>query len=134
LGYGPDTPTGTGGIPNSVAIKFDLYSNAGEGNDSTGLYTGGASPTIPAINLAPSGIVLTKGDLMVANITYDGATLTLTLTDQTTSKTFTQSFAVNIRAAVNANSAYMGFTGGTGGYTAAQKILNWTYTQTALTQ
>lgn len=134
LGYGPDTSTGTGGIPNSVAIKFDLYNNAGEGNDSTGLYTGGASPTIPAINLAPSGIVLTKGDLMAASISYDGATLTLTLTDQTTNQTFTQSFAVNIPAAVNANSAYVGFTGGTGGYTALQKILNWTYTQAALTQ
>ncbi len=134
LGYGPDAPGGTGGIPNSVAIKFDLYSNDGEGNDSTGLYTDGASPTIPAINLAPSGIVLTKGDVMVANITYDGATLTLTLTDQTTNATFTQSFAVNIPSAVNANSAYVGFTGGTGGYTAVQKILNWTYTQSALTQ
>jgi len=134
LGYGPDSPTGTGGIPNSVALKFDLYSNAGEGNDSTGLYIGGASPTIPAINLAPSGIVLTKGDVMVANITYDGAALTLTLTDQTTNKTFTQSFTVNIPAAVNANSAYVGFTASTGGYTALQKILNWTYTQTALTQ
>src|SRR5207302_8270219 len=37
LGYGPDAPGGTGGIPNSVAVKFDLYSNNGEGNDSTGL-------------------------------------------------------------------------------------------------
>ena len=31
LGYGPDTVGGTGGIPSSIAIKFDLYSNAGEG-------------------------------------------------------------------------------------------------------
>ena len=36
LGYGAP---GTGGIPSSVAVKFDLYNNAGEGTNSTGLYT-----------------------------------------------------------------------------------------------
>src|SRR5947199_1680586 len=41
---------GYGGIPNSVAVKFDLYSNAGEGNNSTGLYTNGASPTTPFVD------------------------------------------------------------------------------------
>ena len=48
LGYGPAQPNGAGGIPNSVAVKFDLYSNAGEGADSTGIYVNGASPTVPA--------------------------------------------------------------------------------------
>ena len=33
---------GYAGIPNSVAIKFDLYNNAGEGPNSTGLYINGA--------------------------------------------------------------------------------------------
>ena len=42
LGYG--TPTDTG-IGSSVAVKFDLYGNNGEGSDSTGLYTNGAWPT-----------------------------------------------------------------------------------------
>ena len=42
LGYGPDSPGNGVGIANSVAIKFDLYSNAGEGSDSTGLFTDGA--------------------------------------------------------------------------------------------
>src|SRR5262249_31004463 len=45
LGYGPDNTGGAPGIVNSVAIKFDLYSNQGEGVDSTGLYTNGAAPT-----------------------------------------------------------------------------------------
>ena len=36
LGYGASG--GPGGIANSVAVKFDLYSNNGEGVDSTGLY------------------------------------------------------------------------------------------------
>ncbi len=129
LGYGPDTPGAGGGIPNSVAIKFDIFSNQGEGNNSTGLYTGGASPTIPAIDLTPSGVVLTKGNPILASLTYDGTTLTLTLTDTVTNKSFTHSFTINIPAVVGRTSAYVGFTGGTGGYTANQKILNWTYTQ-----
>ena len=133
LGYGPATTTGKAGIPNSVAIKFDLFNNLGEGTDSTGLYQGGASPTIPAVNLTPSGIVLTKGDPMLAKLTYDGTTLTLNLTDQKTNATFTQGFPVNIPAAVNSTSAYVGFTGGTGGLTAYQKILNWTFMQTTAT-
>lgn len=129
LGYGPDATGGSPGILNSVAIKFDLYSNQGEGTDSTGLYIGGVAPTIPFVDITPSGINLKKGDPMLASLTYDGTTLTLKLTDQATNAVFTQAFAVNIPAAVNSTSAYVGFTGGTGGYTAIQKILNWTYTQ-----
>jgi hypothetical protein len=34
---------------------------------------------------------------------------------------------INIPATVGANTAYAGFTAGTGGYTATQEILNWTY-------
>src|SRR5262249_47448287 len=45
LGYGPDHVGGAGGIPKSVAVKFDLYNNQGEGTNSTGLYTNGAAPT-----------------------------------------------------------------------------------------
>src|SRR5262249_39989615 len=35
LGYGPDATGGTPGIGKSIAVKFDLFSNAGEGNNST---------------------------------------------------------------------------------------------------
>jgi Legume lectin domain/Chitobiase/beta-hexosaminidase C-terminal domain len=122
LGYG-----GTTKILNSVAIKFDLYSNSGEGDDSTGLYTNGANPTMPAVDLTPSGIDLDQGDTIAAHITYDGTTLTLTLTDAVINKTFTTSWTVNIPAVVGANTAYAGFTGGSGGGTASQKIGTWTF-------
>ena len=58
---------GFSGIGNSVAIKFDLFSNTGEGNNSTGLYTGGASPTVPAITLG-GGVNLHSGDIMSAHV------------------------------------------------------------------
>ncbi len=62
LGYGPDAPSGSGGITPSVTIKFDLFNNQGEGDDSTGLYTDGASPTMPSVDLTSSGIDLHSGD------------------------------------------------------------------------
>jgi hypothetical protein len=128
LGYGPDTPTGTPGIPKSVAVKFDLYSNAGEGIDSTGWYTNGVSPTTPALDMATSGVNLHSGDIMNVHMTYDGTTLTWTVTDPTAGKSFTTSAAVNIPSFVGGNSAFVGFTAGTGGATATQEIISWTYT------
>jgi hypothetical protein len=125
---------GFSGIGMSVAVKFDLFSNAGEGNNSTGLYTGGASPTVPATTLA-GGVNLHSGDIFNAQLAYNGTTLTLTLTDMTTpADTFTTSWTVNIPTAVGGNTAFAGFTGGTGGLTATQNILTWTYgTGTSLT-
>jgi hypothetical protein len=129
LGYGPYTPGGTGGIPSSVAVKFDIYSNAtGEGTDSTGLYTNGASPTIPALDMTSSGVALLSGDVFNVHVTYDGTTLTMTITDATnSSQHFTASWTINIPGTVGSNTAYVGFTGGTGGLTAIQEILDWTY-------
>ncbi len=116
------------GIGSSVAVKFDLYSNAGEGSDSTGFYTDGAAPTVPALDMTASGVNLHSSNILHAHITYDGTTLTLTLTDTVTNDSFTASTAINIPGTVGANTAYVGFTGGTGGGTAIQQILNWTYT------
>jgi hypothetical protein len=127
LGYGPGSPGGTAGIAKSVAIKFDLYDNAGEGTNSTGLYINGTSPTTPATTLG-GGVNLHSGDIMKAHMTYDGTTLTLTLTDTVnTAQTFTTSWPINIPSTVGGNTAFVGFTGGTGGLTSQQEIITWTY-------
>jgi hypothetical protein len=52
------------GITPSIAVKFDLYSNAGESNDSTGEYADGATPTVPSIDMTSSGVNLHSGDIM----------------------------------------------------------------------
>jgi Bacterial lectin/Legume lectin domain/Chitobiase/beta-hexosaminidase C-terminal domain len=124
---GPGGQLGYGSIPNSVAIKFDLYNNAGEGSDSTGLYTNGAIPTVPTINLSTTGINLHSGDYFNVTLTYDGSNLTLTITDAITFATWSHVFVVNIPAIVGSNTAYVGFTGGTGGQTSSQKLTSWTY-------
>jgi hypothetical protein len=36
-------------------------------------------------------------------------------------------FPVNIPSVVGASTAYVGFTGGTGGLTATQNVLTWSY-------
>ena len=119
------------GIGSSIAVKFDLFNNSGEGADSTGFYINGANPTVPALDMTASGVNLHSGDLLHAHITYDGTTLTLTLTDTLTGASFTASQAINIPATVGGNTAYVGFTAGTGGLSAIQQLLNWTYTSGA---
>ena len=123
LGYAP--------ITNSIAIKFDLYSNAGEGPDSTGLYLNGAVPTVPAIDLSATGINLHSDDDMAVHLSYDGTTLSMTITDMVTAATWSTSWTINIPSTIGSNTAYVGFTGGTGGLTASQKILTWSYFTTA---
>ncbi len=138
-GDGPTPLGGLGGslgyqgIPMSVAVKFDLYSNSGEGPDSTGLYINGANPTLPAINLSSTGIDLHSGDIFNAQLTYNGTTLTVVITDTATNATATQTYTVNIPAIVGGPTAYVGFTGASGGATAVQQILSWSFNSGLLT-
>jgi hypothetical protein len=136
-----NAPTALGGdsaglgyqdIPNSVAIKFNFYNYENEGSDSTGIYTDGEPPVNPTVDISSSGVMLNSGDNINAQITYDGTTLTLTLTDPLLSKTFTYSWPINIPQFVVGNTAYVGFTGGAGGLSASQKLISWTYVTQAL--
>ncbi len=121
LGYG-----GPPGIGDSVAIKFDLYNNDGEGDNSTGIFTDGANPYIPAIDLTPSGINLHSGDVLRARLQYYNPVLNLEIVDTTNSADyFSTQFTIDIPATTGGDTAYVGFTGGTGGLAAIQQILTW---------
>ncbi len=124
---GDDPNLGYGGIKNSVAIKFDINNNAGEGNDSTGMFLNGATPTVPALHLDNTGINLLSGDYMNVHMTYDGQNLNMTLTDALTLVSWSHSWAINIPAQIGAATGYVGFTGSTGGASASQKLTYWTY-------
>jgi hypothetical protein len=132
------------GIFNSVAIKFDLFNNSGdpsEGPPSTGIFTGGRSPTIrqaglPAdipdisIDMRASGYQLDNQHMHQVTLTYDGTTLSERLHDLTdpTVPDFTHDYVVDIRRFVGGDGAYVGFGGGTGGSTAIEDIQNWQFT------
>jgi hypothetical protein len=122
LGYSP--------LAKSLAIKFDIYNDAGEGSNSTGVYVNGANPTIPSINLNSSGINLRSGDSFAVHLTYDGTNLAMTMTDQVTGAAWSAVWQENIPQIVAGNTAYVGFTGTTQIVTASQKIATWTYTAT----
>ncbi len=126
LGYSYG-PAQAGSILNSLGVKFDLYSNSGEGANSTGLYLSGAQPTKPAIDLTPSGVDLHSGHALAVKLTYDGTTLSMAITDTVTGKSYGASWSVNIPQIVGSSTAYVGFTASTGGATAVQQVQNWKF-------
>src|SRR5262249_10163761 len=112
------------------------------GRSSTGLYVNGHEPLNANLrpgdvfaDLGPSGIDFTAAGLdkkgphtFEVTLTYDGKTLTETITDTTIPKhTFTTSYPVDIPAQVGGKTAHVGFTGGTGATWATQDILTWSY-------
>ena len=116
------------GIARSVAVKFSLF---GSGNlqSTSGMYLRGEAPGATGeVNLAPSGIDLHSEHVFNVGVDYDGTTLQVTITDATTQATSTQSYAVNIPEIVGGPTAYVGFTAATGGLSAVQHVLSWTYT------
>jgi hypothetical protein len=119
---------GYAGIPNSVAVKFDTFNNLGEGFNSTGLFTHGADPSVPAIDLTGTGIDLHSGHLFAVDMAYDGSTLNVKITDPLTNASASQAYGVNIAGALGSDMAFVGFTGGTGGLTSIQDITTFTFT------
>ncbi len=127
LGYGA-CPGQAQAIPNSIAFKFDIFNDAGEGTDSFGLYANGAAPTVPSIDLTSTGLNLRSGDPFHVHMTYDGSTLQVSLTDTITGKSVSGSFSGNIPGLLGTSSVFAGFTAGSAGSGVTADILNWTYT------
>jgi hypothetical protein len=122
---------GYNGIQKAACIEFDIFNNTtnAPAQSSTG-YVGTANvPAIGPINLNSSSVNISGGHVMAVHVAYDGTTLSWTVKDQTTGASATSTQATNIPSVVGANTAYVGFTGATGGLTAVQDILTWTYTQ-----
>jgi hypothetical protein len=134
LGYGLDPNYGINGIPKSVAVKFDLYNNNGEGFNSTGLYVNGQAPSIGGIDpfigshdLTTSDIDLHSGRTFRATITYDSAQLVVSITDLMSGAIASQYYDLNLISILGTNQAFVGFTGGTGGLAVNTEILNWSF-------
>ena len=119
LGY-PGGDLGYTGIPHSVAVKFDIYNNTGEQENSLGIYTNGEAPFFPS---AIATSLVTKG---TAHLKYDGVSLILTLTD-TNGNTSQFAQVMNLPKIIGSNTAYVGFTAGSGFFTSTLSVSKWTY-------
>ena len=120
---------GYGGITNSIAVKFDLWNHGNHEPYSTGLFTGGQNPdsdTSKDVSLAP--IALGSGHPLQITFVYDGTTLMEMVRDTVTGQTFSHNYPLNLAQVIGGNSAYVGFTAGTGGVASTQSILNWSGT------
>ncbi len=126
LGYSTnDQPTGTAAMSPSVAYEVNIYSGHQIGTNFVD------STTVPAtLNFNPTGTVnMNSGDPINVVLSYNASThiLTETDTDATTSATFTTSYTKDIVSILGSSTAYIGFTGATGGSNATQTISNFQY-------
>ena len=132
-GNSPSALGGEGGglgyfsIGNSVGIVFDLFK---QGGNLTGLYTNGIFPCCgngTSVTIG-GGVDIRDPNPKKVVLSYNGSTLSETITDLVTSATFTTSYTVDIPSTVvpgSSNIFYVGFTGGTGGLAAIQDVLTW---------
>jgi hypothetical protein len=160
IGYGSPDPPQTGvPIPNSIAIEFDTFQNEYDPNDNhIAVQSCGLGPNtqdhnaicqasgLPA-NLGIvsdlAGIRLSDGTVHTAVIDYDPGpnntpgVLRIFL-DNVGAPILTVNVNLSSLLNLNAGSAWVGFTGATGGYAESNDILNWTFTpattQTSITQ
>jgi len=120
---------GYAGITKSIAIKFVLYDDTAKAAISqTGILANGTTSPTVSVDMASSGISLHTGHVLHAHISSDGNNLTETVTDATTGASFTHTYAGSVASVLGTSTAYVGFTASTGGFTAVQNILSWTFT------
>jgi hypothetical protein len=120
FGYGPaGTP-----ITPSAALELNIYNGVASGVGTTFVTNGGT-----AANVATGLVSLTGGDPIQVTLTYDGSNnITEFLQDLlTTSNTYSRTIAVGNLSSIIGYSAYVGFTGATGGASANQLVANFSY-------
>jgi hypothetical protein len=127
---------GYDGLTNSAAFEMNLWPGS-IGGIGIQFGTDGLTPdttprTAPYFTTAPVNI--TSGDPIYVQLYYIQNVLTVWMVDTTTRQTFSTSFSVpNLPAIVGAGSeetAYVGFTGGTGGATSTQTVSNFVFSST----
>jgi hypothetical protein len=99
----------------SAAVVFRVYPSTGIAYETNGVVApafGGTSP-----------VDLAGGDPIQVNLSYDGSTLRVSLSNITTSATFTTNFtSLDLPGVIGTNLAYVGITAATGGLVANQQV------------
>jgi fibronectin-binding autotransporter adhesin len=113
LGYGAG---GTGQINNSFAMELNIFSYGGGPTQGTYFGTNGA------VNPETTPVSVSSGDTVKFTLSYNGTTFVEQMTDVTSGLSYSASDTVNLSSVVGGNTAYLGFTGATGGSFATQTI------------
>jgi hypothetical protein len=112
---------GYGGISNSIALEFNLYSPVGVGigagtNGSTGTY-GLTGP-----------VDIATGDPINVELNFANGVLAVSLTDTLTKATFSTNYTFgSLTPILGGNLAYIGFGGGDGGAASIQTVKNFQF-------
>ena len=127
--------TGQGTLPGSeitpsLDLDFTLAPSSTDPNGSgIALNEDGLTPQLggqPSQSVGP--VDLLSGDPIAIDLAYNGMALTETLTDTAQpSDTFSTAYAANLPALLGSDTAYVGFTAGTGGGNAGQQISNFQF-------
>jgi legume-like lectin family protein len=123
------------GLSPSVAVEFDTFANTGTpifdpSSNHLGIDVNGSVVSVQTADVAPD---FDNGNLWTAWIDYNNATKTL---DVRVSETAlrpalpTLSRNIDIFGVLQQNTAFVGFTAGTGGAFENQDIVNWQYNDT----
>jgi hypothetical protein len=134
-------------VPNSFAIEFDSYDNTPAVNDANSsnhiaiLMNGNVGAASDLNLVKPYGVgvcnfsttspntafgCMSNGDIWTATIGYNGSTLAMTVRDDNGADFLVyQNVPINIASIIGTNTAFVGFTGGTGSGFEQQNVLNW---------
>jgi autotransporter-associated beta strand protein len=122
LGYsGGANGAGFVAVTPSAVFQMNNYTGNGIGGSGVGVITNAAAPG--TVTATGSVNLTTLNSPVNVTLIYDGANLSYTL--QQGANTNTGSFAYNLAAV--GSTAFMGFTGATGGLNEEQHITNFTY-------
>lgn len=122
VGQNAANPNGMGyyGILRSVALVFDQSDGS---HDQIGVYTNGV---VPSGSSVATGFNLNNGHLYNVTDTYSGTSLAVTITDVTTSATYSHTFTIDIPGTLGTSTGWIGFTAAS--YAGDNDFLNnWTY-------
>ncbi len=135
LGYTNSASLNTPGIVPSAGVGINVYTGGQSGGSSLYQLSGGTLVTSVSTtnSFTPSTSVnLDGGNPIQVNISYDGSNnLIVSLADNTAGSSYATIFTVGNLASTVGSSAYVGFSGATGGANSTQRISNFSYSSNA---
>lgn len=114
------------GMQNSAAIEFNLAPIFGPPHvQGTNLAVDGSTGVYN-----PTGAVAfwNNNETVQTTLTYSGNILTENLLDLTTLATYTTQYSIDLSSVLGSNSAFIGFTGATGGNASTQIVSDFSFT------